>query len=120
MKRANTIFTFPRLLVVFILFVAFASSAVNLIEVCREVPVVVTKKTKGQDKSDAEFPFEEKETESRPEEKSNDHLVLIYAGNENVFSFTRPEPVVFEFKEDADVDPFHGLPIYLVKRSLLL
>jgi len=122
MKRRNTIATFSRLLVVLILFIAFASSAVNLIEVCRDVPVTLTKKSKSQGKSDAEFPFEEKEKEieSRSEERSGEHLTLICTFDVNQFILHRAERNVFEFANDEDVDPFHGLPLYLVKRALLL
>lgn len=122
MKRTTTISTFSRLLVAFILFIAFATSAFNLIEVCRDVPVTITKKSKSQGKSDAEFPFEEKEkeVESRSEERSGEHLVLIYTFDVNQFTLHRSERSVFEFANDEDVDPFHGIPLYLVKRALLL
>ena len=123
MKKANSIGSIVRMVVICFLFFSFISSSLNLTANGKVfIGLFSIKKVKGPSHTDAGCPMEEvgKEVESRGEEKGNYNLFLLCSAQNFVL------PIFLDAGAERTIrsGPSHGdttgVPIYLAYRTLLI
>lgn len=124
MKKANSIASIIRMVVVCCLFFSFISTSLNLsTKGGHLIGMFSIKKVKGPSHSDAGFPMEEagKEVENRSEDKGNHNSIVLCSPHYFVLLLlsldTGNEQII---RSSAFYGDASSVPLYLANRTLLI